>query len=423
MKLSLQDLTTLFPSSLWLGYANNPAYADLTHPQRYSNETARHNANLNVACLSAFMDWATQNLELDHPSTVWPNEAGLPEIWEVVNGTVIQLNGHRLVLLPSDAMDTEAFTVPQEWVDIPSWRADYYLPIQVNLEENWICLWGYALYSQLKEHGDYDPIYRMYSLDRDWVILDLELCWQIQNIELKAQPLVESVDWFSQLQVDRLIQFLSQPSPYSPRLEVDFAQWAIVVEHTDLRKKLYQQRLEAVASPVQSRMVNTGLWLRGKLDEFAQELSWVLLPAFTPDLGLMRSPTQDLSTIIRQLKGLGVDIPETARGAYQDLSIEEHLIQCYVIAWSFEVVDNTPQWYLLLVLMPPPGAVLPNGVNMIVEDDTQILVERSLDGHTQNQSLFAGVSGAWAETFQVTISLPHGASLMLPRFGFDPELS
>jgi hypothetical protein len=422
MKLSLQDLSTLFPGSLWLGYANNPAYADLTHPQQYSNETARHNARLNVSCLSAFMNWATQHLELDHPPTVWPNEAGLPEIWEVVNGTVLQLNGHRLVLLPSDAMDTEAFTVPQEWVDIPSWRADYYLPIQVNLEENWICLWGYALHSQLKEHGDYDPIYRMYSLDRDWVMPDLELFWQVQSIEMKVQPFIKSVDQFSQSQVDRLIQFLSQPSPYSPRLELDFAQWAMVLERVDLRQKLYQQRLEAVVSPVQSRMVNTELWLRGKLDEFAQELSWVLLPAFTPDLGLMRSPTQDLSTIIRQLKGLGVDIPTTARGAYQDLSLAEHLIRFYAIAWSFKNTDNIPQWYLLLVLMPPPGAILPNGVSIVVEDDTQILVERSLDGNTQNQSLFAGVSGAWAETFQVTISLSNETSLTLPRFGFHPEL-
>jgi Protein of unknown function (DUF1822) len=423
MKLSLQDLSTLFPGPLWLGCEPSLCYKDLTNPQRYSNETARHNASLNVVCLSAFITWANQNLTLEHSPTVWPNEAGLSEIWEVVNGTAILLNGSRLVLLPSDAMDTEAFTVPQEWVDIPSWRAEYYLPMQVNVEENWICLWGYVLHSQLKAHGDYDPIYRMYSVDRDWVIPDLDLFWQAQKIGIQEQDFVASVDGLLQSQIDRFIQFLSQPSPYSPRLDLDFAQWAMMLERADLRQKLYQQRLQNVTSPVQSRMINTGLWLKDKIDDFTQELSWVLLPKLTPELGLMRASTQHLTPIISQLKGSGVEIPDTARGAYQDFVLEHHLVRCYAIAWTVETAGNTPQWSLLLVVTPQPGTFLSTELRMVVEDETQVLVERSLDGASNHQLLFAGVSGAWEETFQVTIGLANGTSLTLPPFGFHPESS
>ncbi len=423
MKLSLQDLMTLFPEPLWLQCKNVQVYADLTIPQLYSNETARHNARLNVLCLSAFMDWVQENLELVNTPTLWPSKAGLPEIWEFVNGTALVLDQTRLVMLPSDAMDTEEFAVPQEWVDIPNWSADYYLPMQVNLDENWVCVWGYITHPQIKTRGRYDPIYRTYALDRDWVMTDLAMFWQTQDICMKQQRFTESISPLFRSQTEGLIQSLSHPSPYSPRLNVDFEQWAALLERADLRQKLYRLRLENAASPIQSHVINTGLWLKDKIDEFAKELSWVLLPAFTPDLGLMRSPAQEFAGIVRQLKQTGVAIAEDARGAYQDLQLEGSLIRCYAMAWSFLTPDKIPQWYLLLVLAPQTGSTLPPGIKMIVRDETQILVERSLNEQAANQSLFAGVSGAWEETFQIAITLLNGASLTLPAFGFHPEPS
>jgi hypothetical protein len=426
MKLSLQDLATLFPEPLWLRCNNAQAYADLATPQRYSNETARHNAILNARCLSAFTGWVQENLELLSLPTLWPNEAELPGIWEFVNGTALVLDHARLVLIPSETMDTEEFIVPQEWVDIPNWRADYYLPMQVNLEENWICAWGYIAHPQIQARGRYDPIYRTYSIDRDWVMTDLTVVWETQNIAIKAQSDLESAD-FSRSQIESWIQSLSQPSPYSPRLDLDFEQWAILLEREDLRQKLYRLRLENIANPVQSPMINTGLWLKDKIDEFAQELSWILLPAFTPDLGLMRtlsaerSPTQELASIVNRLKQTGVAVDETARGAYRDLQLGDTSIRCYAMAWDSPNSNRNPQWQLLVVLAPQTGTMLPPGLNMIVRDETQILVERSLDGQGQNQSLFAAVSGGWEETFQVAIALSNGTSITLPAFGFYPE--
>jgi len=31
--------------------------------------------------------------------------------------------------------------VPQEWVDIPEWAADYYLAVQVNPDSGWLRIW------------------------------------------------------------------------------------------------------------------------------------------------------------------------------------------------------------------------------------------------------------------------------------------
>ena len=35
------------------------------------------------------------------------------------------------MLIPSEAIDDSELEVPQEWVDIPSWAADYYLAVQI----------------------------------------------------------------------------------------------------------------------------------------------------------------------------------------------------------------------------------------------------------------------------------------------------
>jgi Protein of unknown function (DUF1822) len=423
MKLSLQDLTTLFPDPLWLRYDNAQSYAELTMPQRYSNETARHNAMLNARCLSAFTNWIQENLTLLSLPTLWPNKAELPGIWEFVNGTALILDHTRLVLIPSDAMDTEEFAVPQEWVDIPNWRADYYLPMQVDLEENWVCMWGYVSHPQLKSHGQYDSIYRTYSIDRVWVMTDLTMFWEARNIAIKDQSDLESVDRLPRSQIDLWIQSLSQPSPFSPRLNLMFEQWAELLEKADSRQKLYRLRLENATSPIQSPIINTGLWLKDKIDAFAQELSWVLLPAFTTNLGLMRSPTQEFATIVNQLKQNGVAIDDNARGAYQDIQLENCSIRCYAMSWVLPSPDRASQWYLLLVLAPQNGLTLPLELKMIVRDENQILVERSLKEQEQNQSLYGIVSGGWEETFQLEIALPNGASLTLPAFGFYPESS
>src|SRR3712207_1878837 len=104
--------------------------------QSQSNAIARYNTYLNRACLNTFISWLEDWLQeepLPQP-LIWPDEASLVSILEVVNGTAIQIGKTRLVLIPSETMDFEELCVPQEWVDIPCWAADYYLALQVDMD-------------------------------------------------------------------------------------------------------------------------------------------------------------------------------------------------------------------------------------------------------------------------------------------------
>jgi hypothetical protein len=425
MKLSLQDLSSLFPKQLWLNYSD-ALYHQLvsTAHQSYSNETACQTTVLNSLCLKVLTNWIQNHQEDLHSPSVWPSEADLRSIWELVNGTALVVGQTRLILVPSDALDTESFTVPQEWVDISSWVGDYYLPMQVNQEDGWICVWGYATYQDLKNKGTYDPVYHTYSLERDWVTSDLDLLWVRDKIKVPEPSVIASLPSLSPGRIESLMQTLSQSSPYSPRLDQDFEEWAALIEHSHLRQQLYHQRLQNTSPPSQASIINVGLWLQGKVDKLAQELSWVLLPTLSLEASPLRSPTQEITSIIHQLKQSGLTISDTACGAYQDIQLADVALRLYAITWPFAAIDDgAPQWYLLLLLSGQKGIQLPHGITLSVRDETHVLVEQSLAEMGHQQYIVVGVSGTWNETFQASITLKNAASLALPAFGFHPEQS
>lgn len=220
--------------------------------QEYSNPISRYNAYLNGACLKPFMNWITKLLAeegLPQPS-VWHDPAN---IWEVLNGTAIEIGDTRLVLIPSDEVDLHEFSVPQEWLDIPNWTADYYLPVQMNLNgdddgECWMEVLGFATHRQLKHEGRYNTGDRTYALPIQKLTTSL-LVMEV-TLGLNLQQEVPPLPSLSKVESTELLHTLSNLSVYSPRLLVPFAQWASFLANDECRQQLYHQRLGIIQEPV-----------------------------------------------------------------------------------------------------------------------------------------------------------------------------
>ena len=86
--------------------------------------------------------------ELSAASETSAQIASSENLWEFVTGFALNLGKSRLVIIPSETIDTDEFSVPQEWVDIPELAADYYLAVQVNFEDRWLRVWGFSYPSQ-----------------------------------------------------------------------------------------------------------------------------------------------------------------------------------------------------------------------------------------------------------------------------------
>jgi Protein of unknown function (DUF1822) len=254
--------TPLQSETIWLAIDESDSLQPSTP---YSNTTAQHNAQLNQLCLQKTQTWLTEIGIANSPAFA-PEQ--MASIWEVVNGSALNIGNRRLILIPTDQLDREELRVPQEWVDIPAWIGDYYLAIQIDLESHSMNIWGYASHRTLRETGSYSQLDRTYSIASDFMVADLDILWMAQILDLQE---ITTVPPISSLALDRsqsAIDQLSHPSPYSPRLDLDFGTWAAILSNNNLREHLYQRRLQvANLQNNPNPTLNLGHWIQGELDQ------------------------------------------------------------------------------------------------------------------------------------------------------------
>jgi hypothetical protein len=180
-----------------------------------------------------------------------------------------------------------------------------------------------------------------------------------------------------------------------------------------------RQHLADILQLLTQPAVNVGRWLWNELDEFAQELSWVLLPTFVANAPV-RSPVEEFEAIVTELEQTGVEIPLEACGAYRDLRLGGMPLRLYAVTWSL-LSSPIPEWTLLLILGATPGTSLPLGLQLRVSDQTGVLVEQVLDAGQRDSYFFTSVVGTWDEKFIVSVGLPSGIQQTFPPFSFNPE--
>ncbi|MEM1395762.1 MAG: DUF1822 family protein, partial [Cyanobacteria bacterium P01_H01_bin.150] len=217
MTIDLETLSINNPTNLWLEIPENQQTNIWEKSQAFSTDNRRWMAYLNNLSLKTFLPWFKE--EYAQNAKVFPNSATLPSIWEVTNGTGISFNDKKLVLIPTEALDISELRVPQEWVDIPNWSADYYLAVQVNVEESYIRIWGYTSQANLKNQGTYDANEKSYCLDKQHLISNLsilsiaaQLCPE-EITKTETVPLAE----LSTTQADNLITRLGNSQLINPR--------------------------------------------------------------------------------------------------------------------------------------------------------------------------------------------------------------
>jgi Protein of unknown function (DUF1822) len=262
---------SLEATTVWLSIEDRdlPTIAE----RNYTNATARNNAELNQICLQKTQAWLT---EIGIDSTPTFSSAQLDSIWDVVNGCALTVGNRRLILIPSDKFDREELSVPQEWVDIPTWMGDYYLAVQIDLDDLTMNIWGYTSHRTLRETGTFDRIDRTYSISSDFLINDLDILWMAQLLDLQEITTVPPIPSLNSDRSTSAIDRLSQPSPYSPRLDLDFNTWAAILSNNDLREHLHQRRLQvATLQTATTPRLSLTDWLRSEFSQ-ALEQGWQL---------------------------------------------------------------------------------------------------------------------------------------------------
>ncbi|VXD17537.1 conserved hypothetical protein [Planktothrix serta PCC 8927] len=243
MTLSFDDLTAMYPEQIWIELFPEELEKAWKQTEYYYTPTSRWNAYLNYITLSNFINWVKADPDIQDSLKVWLTEENLPSIWEIINGTKLTLGETQFLIIPTDKTNFSEFRIPQEWVDIPNWIAHYYIAVQINSDDHWMRMWGYTTYEKIRKQGKYDPIDRTYILDPEDLIEDLNTMWVARELFPPLPLEVQSLPILSTIEIEAGIQKLSKLTQSSPRLALNFEEWATLISNPETRQQLYQQRL------------------------------------------------------------------------------------------------------------------------------------------------------------------------------------
>ncbi|MGK7941773.1 MAG: DUF1822 family protein [Crocosphaera sp.] len=263
-------MTFLFaePTQLWLEISSDHQSSAWEQSQSLCQSTSQWRVYINQLCRDTFISY----LKEEYPRSKIPkvNFETLLMLWDVVNGSFVKMGDKKIILVPTEASDDEEISVPQEWIDIPSFVGDYYLAVQVNPDEQWIRIWGYTSHEKLKNQGHYDPIEKTYSLDKDDLIRDINVFFVAQELCLEetTRAIISPLSSLPSNQAENLIERVGSSDDILTRLSLPFPLWGALLENEDWRKKLYQKRQKI--SNNNQVFINLSRWLEDVVDSIWQ---------------------------------------------------------------------------------------------------------------------------------------------------------
>jgi hypothetical protein len=295
--------------------------------QTASNAPSRWQNYLNQVALAVFLPWL--QVEEDPTAKAQNQATEQAAIWEVVNGTAIAIKDAKLVLIPSEADDLGELRVPQEWIDLPNWAADYYLAVQVNVDAGYVRVWGYATHQQLKQ-GSFNQSDRTYSLSDEELIGDLNALWVARALcpNEVTQAAIEPLPELATAQADKLIERLGNPAQLLPRLGVSFATWGALVQNPSWCLRLAATRRGV---PTKTPVLQ---WLKQGLSELSTEFGWRQI-----ELSFSTEGSRGAATVDAVVPAFGLAKKLAIAGQAYELKIlplEE------AGAWRFELCCLTP---------------------------------------------------------------------------------
>ena len=338
---------------------------------------------LNQLALDTVTAFLEADAGLDILSLSLEVDARASQSWAFLNGSGVQLNHdgetRRLILMPMDAVDAAGsyhLSVPQEWVDLPSWVGDYYLGVQLNPQEDELQLLGYCTHQQLKTQGEFDDLEQAYELPiADLLPWDSFLAGFAQLAPEQLRAPVPAIASITPASAQSMFQQLAQPTVHLPRQALPFDQWGALLEAEEWRSQLYQtlvKKAQAASSPGAesiNRVTQLSAWLQGNIDNLWQGLDELLAPAQL--------------AIARQSSASSDSIPESSyqwRGKVLQFPTAPPTDNRFVFLVGIAPQDNTDSFQISIKL-DPSALSAPNSaaavLSMELQNDTGDLLSQA----------------------------------------------
>ena len=412
---------------------------------------------LNALALFGFETWlqsrdSSLTINSDNCSVKQPSYASF--IDGVFN---LEVGEFKVCLLTKGVAIDEFITVSRAVIDLPEYAAHFYVLVNVIEEQEEVSVDSFIRYDEIIKHrrsGNLIP-------DADWTY-ELPLAWfnpepndlllYLRCLEPNAISKRSASQVALPTTATAAINIQSELESLLPQLQstetalheiLTWEQAKSLLSNSNLLAWLYELQttqpstrdaltslsdcLSGTISEVTQRVINVKSWLSDELDELAQNLAWMRLPApaFAPsafrDLRVINreSPVEEFEAIVSQLRDSGEDIPIDARGAWQDFDLAAHSLRLFAVTWLIKATANVPEWNLLLVLGAQPDNYIPQGLRLEIREGDTVLEEKVVPEDTEDSYIYTRVIGELEEKFTISIVLANFESITFPDFAFD----
>jgi hypothetical protein len=257
----MESLLYLDPTD-W-AYPISPPIIELAQRDQRQQRTAwaQWNAYLNSLCLHSCLTYFQAETAISPP-----DPARTQRIWTYLNGSLITAGSTRIALIPTESVDRLTLEVPQEWVDLPSWAADYYLSIQFSPDYDAIEILGYTTHKYLQQQGERNDRHRLYNLPSHQLMPDLNLLWLTHKgySRSQTQGALAPLPALSPQQTEMLMQRLDDPITALTRTDIPFRLWGALLDSPTWHHR----------SPI----TQLSKWLQAQIDGSWQAVEAILHP-------------------------------------------------------------------------------------------------------------------------------------------------
>jgi Protein of unknown function (DUF1822) len=222
--LQTQALTQIYPKHVWIDIADLENSITKAELDRYwIDKISKYLTDLGLVVKSIF---PSEDLYRSFVS-------------KAMDGFALSVSGIKVMFIPSHDLDLAGFEIQQEWVDLTNWAADYYVPIQIDREHNYLHLWGFISHRSIQKTATLDRTLRSYEIDASDLIEDLQVLWmscelasdrELTSERGKITPLAPLSTSAAKDSIDRLRQ---HSSLFSPRLVLPFEQWGAIIDNPE----------------------------------------------------------------------------------------------------------------------------------------------------------------------------------------------
>ncbi|AFY57569.1 Protein of unknown function (DUF1822) [Rivularia sp. PCC 7116] len=390
--------------------------------QSISNVQQRWQVYINALAVLGFEQWLFErapDLQIEsEQSSIWqPKYANL-----LPAGCNIWIDKFKLCIITGSNLIDE-HSIPFAIFDIPDFAAHLYVLMQVVESKQQVAISGFLSYEQYCQYRQAAKL----QIEQDWTYTIPQTCFNqdandlLLNLRCLAADAIqlplstniapETVRILKQ----KLLKLKSQLKHKYPWQLLTVEEGITLLSSPELIDWVYEN---SAPSPIQP-LINVANWLGNQVDAMTTELGWILMPSLR--LSEMRS-LENFDQVRTGLEQQGVQIPVTARGAYQDLECnEDSSLRLYAITWLLDsTTRDKPEWILLVVLGSQPQSSMPKTLKLELRDETQLLFEQNLKDTSQG-ILYAQVVGNYGERFWINITINEEIVVEIPPFAFELE--